>query len=136
VACKAENKTPPGVSYTAIFVAVTGNQPDEKPFFMTKPCFHCENPLCVDVYLVGATLKRETDGFVVVYHDNLPVGLHCFRVGFRSRLAPLSATPLSRRNPEKDKVILSTLAKLTGEFLAGSQTFSGHMAAIYDFASR
>jgi len=69
VACKAENKTPPGVSYTVVLDAVLGNQPDEKPLFMTKPCFHCENPPCVDVCPVGATFKRESDGIVVVDYD-------------------------------------------------------------------
>jgi Fe-S-cluster-containing dehydrogenase component len=69
VACKAENKTPPGVSYTVVLDAVLGNQPDEKPLFMTKPCFHCENPPCVDVCPVGATFKRERDGIVVVDYE-------------------------------------------------------------------
>ncbi len=68
-ACKAENKTPPGVSYTVVLDAVLGNQPDDKPLFMTKPCFHCENPPCVDVCPVGATFKREQDGIVVVDYD-------------------------------------------------------------------
>ena len=69
VACKAENKTPPGVSYTVVLDAVLGNQPEDKPLFMTKPCFHCENPPCVDVCPVGATFKRERDGIVVVDYD-------------------------------------------------------------------
>lgn len=44
VACKAENKTPPGVSYTVVVEEAVANRFDDKPIFMTKPCFHCENP--------------------------------------------------------------------------------------------
>jgi molybdopterin-containing oxidoreductase family iron-sulfur binding subunit len=69
VACKAENKTPPGVSYTVVLDGVLGNASDDKPLFMTKPCFHCENPPCVDVCPVGATFKRDRDGIVVVDYD-------------------------------------------------------------------
>jgi molybdopterin-containing oxidoreductase family iron-sulfur binding subunit len=66
VACKAENKTPPGVSYTVVVEEAIGNRPDDKPLFMTKPCFQCENPPCVSVCPVSATFKREQDGIVVI----------------------------------------------------------------------
>lgn len=66
VACKAENKTPPGVSYTVVVEEAIGNRPDDKPIFMTKPCFHCEDPPCVPVCPVSATFKREQDGIVVI----------------------------------------------------------------------
>ncbi len=69
VACSTENKTPPGVSYTVVLDGVLGNRLDDKPLFMTKPCFHCENPPCVDVCPVGATFKRSQDGIVVVDYD-------------------------------------------------------------------
>jgi|SRR5579859_1073714 len=69
VACKAENKTPPGVSYTLVLNNAFGERLDDKPLFMTKPCFHCEQPPCVDVCPVGATFKRERDGIVVVDYD-------------------------------------------------------------------
>ena len=69
VACKAENKTPPGVSYTVVVEEALGNRADDKPLFMTKPCFHCENPPCVDVCPVSATFKRERDGIVVIDYD-------------------------------------------------------------------
>jgi molybdopterin-containing oxidoreductase family iron-sulfur binding subunit len=69
VACKAENKTPPGVSYTVVVEQALGNRTDDKPLFMTKPCFHCEHPPCVDVCPVSATFKRERDGIVVVDYD-------------------------------------------------------------------
>jgi len=69
VACKAENKTPPGVSYTVVVEQAFGDRANDKPLFMTKPCFHCENPPCVNVCPVSATFKRERDGIVVVDYD-------------------------------------------------------------------
>lgn len=69
VACKAENKTPPGVSYTVVVEEAVAARLDDKPVFMTKPCFHCENPPCVDVCPVSATFKRERDGIVVIDYD-------------------------------------------------------------------
>ena len=69
VACKAENKTPPGVSYTVVVEEAIGKRTDDKPLFMTKPCFHCENPWCIDVCPVSATFKRERDGIVVIDYD-------------------------------------------------------------------
>jgi molybdopterin-containing oxidoreductase family iron-sulfur binding subunit len=68
VACKTENKTPSGVSYTVV-VDNEHEHPDGKPLFMTKPCFHCEQPPCTDVCPVGATFKREQDGIVAVDYD-------------------------------------------------------------------
>ena len=68
VACKTENKTPSGVSYTVV-VDNEHEHPDGKPLFMTKPCFHCEKPPCTDVCPVGATFKREQDGIVSVDYD-------------------------------------------------------------------
>ena len=68
-ACKAENKTPPGVSYTVVMENALGERPDDRPYFLTKPCFHCQEPPCVPVCPVGATFKRKQDGLVVVDYD-------------------------------------------------------------------
>jgi molybdopterin-containing oxidoreductase family iron-sulfur binding subunit len=69
VACKAENKTPPGVAYTVVLEGAHEPRIEDKPLFMTKPCFHCETPACTVVCPVGATFKREQDGIVVVDYD-------------------------------------------------------------------
>lgn len=69
VACKAENKTPPGVNYMLVVNNVLGARPDGKPLFTAKPCLHCEHPPCVDVCPVSATFKRARDGIVVVDYD-------------------------------------------------------------------
>ena len=69
IACKAENKTPPGVNYMLVTNNMLGERPDDKPVFTAKPCFHCEKPPCVDVCPVSATFKRKKDGIVVVDYD-------------------------------------------------------------------
>jgi Fe-S-cluster-containing dehydrogenase component len=68
VACKTENKTPPGVYYNVV-VEQPNAEADDKPLFLTKPCFHCENPPCINVCPVSATFKREQDGIVVIDYD-------------------------------------------------------------------
>jgi molybdopterin-containing oxidoreductase family iron-sulfur binding subunit len=67
-ACKVENKTPPGVAYTVVLDSIM-ERPDDKPLFMTKPCFHCETPPCTEVCPVAATFKRSQDGIVVIDYD-------------------------------------------------------------------
>lgn len=90
-ACKVENKTPPGVNYNMVLENAIENRLNDKPLFMTKPCFHCEKPACVDVCPVGATFKRERDGIVEIDYDrcigcrycitNCPYGSRTFDFG-------------------------------------------------------
>lgn len=86
VACKAENKTPPGLNYNEVMeYALKQEDPNDKPFFMTKPCYHCENPPCVEVCPVKATFKRKEDGIVVVDYDR------CESLGYCISACPYDA---------------------------------------------
>lgn len=65
VACRAENNTPPGVSYLVVLEEVSGAFPHTRRRFLPKPCQHCAQPTCVLVCPVSATW-RTPDGIVVM----------------------------------------------------------------------
>lgn len=67
-ACKQENKTPPGVSYTVVFEEEIGEFPNVRKQWVPRPCMHCENSSCTRVCPVKATYARE-DGIVIVDYD-------------------------------------------------------------------
>ena len=69
MACKLENKTPPGVAYNPVREEEVGEFPNVRRQWFPSPCFHCEKPPCVPVCPVKATWKREEDGIVVVDYD-------------------------------------------------------------------
>lgn len=69
VACKLENKTPPGVAYNPVIEEEIGEFPYVQRRWFPKPCFHCDNPPCTKVCPVTATYKREEDGIVIVDYD-------------------------------------------------------------------
>lgn len=68
VACKAENRTPPGVSYNVVFETEVGTYPDVKRMNIPRPCMQCDDPPCVEVCPVNATYKGD-DGIVVIDAD-------------------------------------------------------------------
>src|SRR3989304_4912307 len=43
VACKAENHTPPGISYNIVMEEEVGKYPDVRRKFIFRPCMHCRN---------------------------------------------------------------------------------------------
>ncbi len=89
VACKAENKTPPGVVYNIVLKEEIGTYPNVTRRFVPRPCMQCEKPPCVKVCPATATYKRP-DGVVVVDYE------HC--VGCRYCL---SACPYGARYFDK-----------------------------------
>jgi molybdopterin-containing oxidoreductase family iron-sulfur binding subunit len=68
VACRAENKTPPGVTYRPVLVEMEGGFPAPKRRFLPRPCMHCEKPACLEACPAGA-IKRRPDGIVYVDYD-------------------------------------------------------------------
>jgi molybdopterin-containing oxidoreductase family iron-sulfur binding subunit len=68
VACKAENRTPPGVSYNVVMEEEHGEFPVVTRTNLPRPCMQCENPSCVQVCPVSATYKME-NGVVNIDYD-------------------------------------------------------------------
>ena len=68
VACKSENKTPPGVAYNIVLEEEVGAYPNVRRLFISRPCMQCSNPPCTKVCPVNATYQR-ADGVTVVDYD-------------------------------------------------------------------
>ncbi|GAB4258750.1 MAG: 4Fe-4S dicluster domain-containing protein [Thermoleophilia bacterium] len=68
VACKAENKTPPGVAYNVVIEEEVGTYPNVRRRFLPRPCMQCAKPPCVTVCPVSATYRRP-DGVVVIDYE-------------------------------------------------------------------
>lgn len=68
VACKVENRTPPGVSYNVVVEEEVGTFPNVRRVNVPRPCMQCDEPPCVSVCPVNATYKAE-DGTVVIDAD-------------------------------------------------------------------
>lgn len=68
VACKAENRTPPGISYNVVLEQEIGDFPNLAKVNLPMPCMHCDNPPCVQVCPVRATFKLD-NGIVTIDND-------------------------------------------------------------------
>lgn len=89
-ACKAENNTPPGVSYMVLLEEVHGTVPHTRRKHLPRPCMHCAEPSCVQVCPVSATFIQP-DGAVVMDYEkcigcrycmtNCPYGARSFDFG-------------------------------------------------------
>lgn len=68
VACKVENRTPPGISYNVVLEEEIGEFPNISKVNLPMPCMQCDNPPCVQVCPVKATYKLD-NGIVAIDND-------------------------------------------------------------------
>jgi tetrathionate reductase subunit B len=68
VACKSENNVPLGFWRSWVKGLQKGTYPDVGNFFLRRLCNHCDEPPCVQVCPVQATVRREEDGVVAMYY--------------------------------------------------------------------
>lgn len=67
VACKAKNNHPPGaVRWLRLFNWEKGAFPDVTMNALFAPCYHCENPVCVDAAGDGSLIKEPKYGAVLI----------------------------------------------------------------------
>lgn len=68
VSCKAENRTPPGISYNVVMETLEGTFPNVTNVNLPRPCMQCDKPPCVQVCPTRATYKLD-NGIVTIDND-------------------------------------------------------------------
>jgi len=68
VSCKAENRTPPGVTDNVVLQNEIGAYPNVALVNLPRPCMQCDRPPCVQVCPVKATNKLD-NGVVAIDYD-------------------------------------------------------------------
>ncbi|MEQ6390123.1 4Fe-4S dicluster domain-containing protein [Bacillaceae bacterium S4-13-58] len=68
VSCKAENRTPPGISYNVVMEKEIGEFPNLAKVNLPRPCMQCDKPPCAQVCPTRATYKME-NGIVAIDND-------------------------------------------------------------------
>ncbi len=65
-ACQTMHYTEPDREWIKVFTMHDAKA--EAPYYLPKPCFHCDNPTCTKVCPVNATFKRQ-DGIVLIDNE-------------------------------------------------------------------
>ena len=68
VSCKAENRTPPAVTYNVVIEQTVGTFPNVKNVNLPRPCMQCDKAPCVQVCPVRASYKLD-NGIVAIDYD-------------------------------------------------------------------
>jgi molybdopterin-containing oxidoreductase family iron-sulfur binding subunit len=61
--CQKSHHLPPNQELMKVYLMQESEE--DLPYWMPKPCFHCDKPLCLEACQTGATIKSE-DGIVLI----------------------------------------------------------------------
>lgn len=76
MSCKDKNNTPLGIQFRKVQSIEGGTFPNPWLYFISMSCNHCANPKCVEVCPYQATIKRSSDGLVLI-NEELCGGAGC-----------------------------------------------------------
>jgi anaerobic dimethyl sulfoxide reductase subunit B (iron-sulfur subunit) len=80
VACKQWNNLSPGIAkWLRLFEWETGTFPNQRLNSLFAPCYHCENPVCIDACPNKAIYKEEKYGAVLVDPEKCKGARECWK---------------------------------------------------------